>query len=254
MLQIGARSNADDVLRQLQASQKQTTFALAKALTATAGLVKEAERAELVRTIDRPKDYTLNSLYIRPATKQSLTATVWLKDDKNRGAPPDKYLNPDIKGGGRQLKAFESALRGVGALPTGYYIVPGAAAKMDPYGNIDPALINSILAYFSAFPDQGFRKNLTDARKAKLAKGTKRKLGVSYFAGSPGDGKLPPGIWQQTTFAHGTAIRPIMIFVTAVHYQQLVKFYEVAQSTYSREFQPQFKAAYRDALGTSRAA
>jgi hypothetical protein len=254
MISIGISSNVQDTIRQLNARRDQVPFATAVALTRTAVKVKDAEYKEMVDVFDRPTPYTLNSLYAKGATKQNLEAVVWLKYDTSKGTPADKYLTPEISGGQRRLKRFERALRSVGALPDGYFAVPGAAAKMDAYGNMATSQIVQILSYFRAFRPEigyhGFLSNITDKRKAKLARGTKRQLGFEYFVGSPGD-RLPLGVWQRFGFARGSAIKPILIFVKSAHYPIRLDFGYVAQQTVNREFSGEFQRALAEATASA---
>lgn len=254
MLQLGVRTDIDSTIRALDAvGSNQIPFATAKALTATAGLVREAEYREMRDVFDRPTPYTLNSLFVKPATKQSLTATVWLKDVAGkRGTPAAAYLSPDIAGGARVLKPFELMLRTAGVLPSSYYAVPGSGATIDAYGNMSRGQINQILAYFRAFPQTGYLANTTDKKRAALARGTKKRIGFEYFVGQPGNGELPLGVWQRFNLAHGSAIKPILIFVDHATYKAIYDFAYTAESTVEREFPGQFKAALAEALATAR--
>src|SRR5439155_26080975 len=132
-------------------------------------------------------------------------------------------LNPQIHGGSRDLKKFERALRSVGALPESHFIVPGAAAKMDAYGNMDRGQIIQILAYFRSFPEAGYRANTTAKGRARLARTTLSRQGFAYFVGAPAGGKLPLGIWQRFNLKP-SAIRPVMIFVKSVLYSKRLDF------------------------------
>src|ERR1035441_633525 len=76
---------------------RQLPFATAKALTRTAQLIKAAEVDEMRRVFDRPTPWTLNSVFITPATKDNLIARVWLKQDAAKGTPAAKYLLSEIR-------------------------------------------------------------------------------------------------------------------------------------------------------------
>lgn len=247
MLRLGVSTDIAATIRQLSARRDQVPFATAVALTRTAVKVKEAEYNEMRDVFDRPTPYTLNSLYSRGATKQNLEAVVWLKYDTSKGTPADKYLLPQIRGGSRPLKRFEVALRSVGALPSGYFAVPGSAAALDAYGNMKPSQIVQILSYFRAFPEAGYHANITAKRKQKLG-----RQGIAYFVGAPGDGKLPLGVWMRRSFSHGSAIKPILIFVKSVLYAERFDFNYVAQKTVQREFSGQFSRALAEANASAR--
>jgi hypothetical protein len=243
------------IVANVKATQSQVPFAAAKALTMTAKSAQRAEIREMQATFDRPTPWTLNGTFVKPATKQDLTSVVWLKDDRatsGGGAPPDVYLNPEIKGGFRRNKAFETALQRVGALPPGYLVVPGAACPMDAYGNISRGLIVQILSYFRTFDTAGFTNNITIKRRERLKRGTKRRIGFEYFVAQPADGKLPLGIWQRFQFAQGSAIKPIFLFVSTANYKARFRFEQRARETFDAEFTPNFIVCLREAMATAR--
>jgi hypothetical protein len=232
-------------------SRKYIPFAAAKALTGTALAIQEREIHEMRDVFDRPTPYTLSGTYVKPATKSHLQAQVALKDFAGKGIAAATYLAPQITGGTRRLKRFERALRAVGHLPDDYFIVPGSGAKLDAYGNIQPSQLVQILSYFKAFPEAGYRANMSDRRRARLARGSKRKgtLGYAYFVGRPG-GRLPLGVWQRFGFARGSAIKPVLIFVRQAHYQPIFDFADVATTNAERTFTPLFASALAEAIAT----
>ncbi len=252
-------------LRELQSKmtdleKNQMPFALAKALTKTAQDVKEAEIKQMKSSLDRPTPYTLNSLYIKPATKRDLSSMVYFKDRSGvgKGNPAANFIQPQVEGGKRNLKRFESALRRIGVLPVGMYIAPGEACQLDAYGNIPGSFIVQILSYLRAFGEQGYRANITDKRKAALKRGSKRKLGYEYFV-SKGKGEwfgrqqhLPPGIYKRVDFAAGSAIKPIMMFVKEPSYTKRFPFFETAQKVIDRNLKNNFNEAMAEVIRTAK--
>jgi hypothetical protein len=249
--------------------RSQLPYAMARALTKTAQDVKSAEITEMKNVFDRPTPYTLNSLYLRPATKTNHTALVWLKDDAGKGTPAAEYLLPEIVGGNREMKRFERALQATGVMPKGMFAVPGAAADIDAYGNMSCGQIRQILSYFkSAEMTAGYTANMTPEKKKRLAKGTKRRRGFTYFV-SNGSGRtvlgliedkfinptahLPMGIYKRVGFAWGSALKPIVMFVkNAPSYSPRFKFFEVGQRVVNEKFQANFAQAMDEALKTAR--
>ncbi len=250
MITISVQSNIDQVIRELRTTIKaQVAYAARKAVTKTAEDVRQAQIREMKDVFDRPTPYTLNSVENKLIKSDPPTARVWLKDFAGKGTPASKFLLAQIRGGVRPIKRFESALRSVGALPEGMIAVPASGAKIDAYGNMDRGQIVQILAYFRAFPEQGYRANMTDKTRARLARGTKKKHGVAYFVGRPADGKLPLGVWQRITsvMVSGSGIKPILIFADAATYTPIFNFEYVARTTVARVFNDHFARAMAEA-------
>lgn len=231
--------------------QKQVRFATRVALTRTGQKVVVAQQKEMRDIFKNPTPYTMSSLYLRPATSANLSAEVKLKDFAAKATPASKFLAAQLKGGQRSAKRFERALQSIGALPPGYRVVPGAGAKMDAYGNMSTGQIVQILAFFRAFPEAGYKANMTAATKARLARGTKKRPGFAYFVGRPGS-RLPLGIYQRVAFGHGSAIKPVMIFVRSAAYQKIFDFEYVADRTVQAEFPSEFARAFIEAERTAR--
>jgi len=254
-MQISIKADFKTTLRKLANQQKQVAFATAVALTKTAKQIEAAEYKEMRDVFDRPTPYTMNSLYVRTATKSNLKATVMVKDNTFKNRNPEQYLSPQIKGGARNLKAFERALRGVGVLPNGYYAVPGSAAKLDAYGNMSRGQIVQLISYFGGFAESGSKSNMTSKSKLSFERKQGRAVGAGraqFFVGSPADGKLPLGIWQRFNFATGTSIKPVLLFVRGVNYQKNFDFTYVAESTFNRVWRDNFDKALSDAIRTAR--
>lgn len=228
MFQLDIRDNVAEVLRRVDARQKSIPVAISNALNLAVFKVREQEVATMERVFDRPTRWTLNSLFIERATVASPVARVFLKESY-RGR---HYLRPQIFGGARLPKGFELVLRSAGLLPAGMYAVPGSGAKIDAYGNMSRGqLLQVMSALRLAERTSGYSAN----RTATSAKRRGRKL-PEYFVGRPGGGRLPLGVWQSFRFAHGSAVKPILIFVKQPVYQQRFRFFDVAQRVASKAF------------------
>lgn len=231
---------------------KEGPFAMAMALSRTASIVRKSLVEEMSRVFDRPTPYVLGSLSVKTATTTNLTAMVWMKKWPGKGYPAETFLGPQIFGGSRTHKRFEKALIYKGVMPSKMYAVPGSGATMDRYGNMSRAQIIQILSYFEAFSEQGYSANITPGKKAKMAKGTKKKRGMAYFVIKRRTGKLPPGIYSRTGFAWGSAIKPILIFVKKPHYSKRYRFFDVGKSVANKEWKAIFNKAVEDALKTAK--
>lgn len=241
MIEFSVKHDIDAAIRQVEDRfARQIPFATAKALTMTAMIAKQDLYVEMMRVFDRPKPYTLNSLYVKPATKSSLTALVKLKDATSKGMTASQYLTPQIAGGDRQFKRFERALYLGGYLPPGHYAVPGRAARFDAYGNVSSGQITQILSYLKTNPDQQQNRTARSSKRAPKRGG--------YFVGRPGNYK-PLGVWQRT--ASGNVL-PILIFVPFVLYQKVFDFSGVVKRAIERNMMREFRSAISLAIRTAR--
>jgi hypothetical protein len=217
----------------------QLPFATAKALTQTGQKVKAAITASIQRSFDRPTPYTMNSVYLKPATKNSLVAEVELKNWASKGAPPSVYLAPQVFGGDRQPKNSEKIMRRAGVLPAGMFWVPGSGATFNRYGNMSVGQIVQVISALKSFPETGYLANRSNRQGARG-----NKNAGNIFVGKPAGGYLPLGVYMRTK----SGLKPLMIFVNTPHYSKLLPFYETAHVVYSTNFQELFNQALRDAL------
>lgn len=230
------RSNGLEVRLGLQKLRTQRMpFATVVALTKTAQAVRSDLVEEMRRVFDRPTPWTLNSLFLRGATKSNPVATVWFKDFAPKGTAAGKYLSPQIEGGQRRQKRFEKALsRLVPGLGTTLYAVPGKKCDVDAYGNISRGQITKILSSLRVSNDP-----TQNARADRKSRGTRR--GERYFVGRPAGGNGPLGVWLRRPDA---VIYPIIIFVGRAHYRPRFDFYGVARRTVARTFPGEMSKAW----------
>ena len=226
-MKITIKHNFPEVQRKLDALQRETRFATAVALTRTAQDVKTAIRSEMQRAFDRPTRFTLNSLFLRPATKTRLEATVHIKDSER----PTHYLHPQIDGGARPQKRFEELLRQRGILSSDERTVPGKGARLDSFGSMGRGQIVQILSQLGAFNLAGSTQNASNSKRSRR----KRAL-LKYFVARRGEERhgrvqhLRSGIYAKTL----TGISPVLIFVKHAEYQKRLRFYEVGRKTDQR--------------------
>lgn len=255
MITFSVKSDLEATINQwARVAGDQMPFATAVALTRTAKLAKEEIERQLPSLIDNPTAYTMRGFRLYPATKRKLLAEVDFRVAMGRGTQGRDYLSPIVYGGERKLKAFERSLQRVGLLPSGMAAVPGNAAKLDAYGNMSRGQIVQILSYFKAFGQQGYRANINDKRKAAMAKGNKRTgaRGISYFVGRPNGGRHPTGIWQKTDFGElGSAIKPIIIFVTKPSYRKTLDVPGIAQRVIKDRFAEELQRSVAEAKRTA---
>ena len=195
--------------------------------------VRHALQADIPRRFDQPTPYTIKGVRSTTATRSKLYTEVGFKGEDGLRK---HYLAPHVFGGERAVKRFEWRLRMKGILPPGMYVVPGAAAKRDRYGNWSRGEMNQVL---SALQAQGDTYANTDLNRTK---GTRRGLRPMqrkrrvYWVGRPGNGRLPLGIWavgERMKLDSGgfrkDRIRPVALFVRRPAYRERWDFFGIAK-------------------------
>lgn len=138
VLEINVSSNVKAISKKIDAfAYREMPFATARALTLLAGEVRDAERAGMESIFEKPKPFTLNSVRVFGATKDNLTAGVFVMD---RAA---QYLTPFEDGGehfiapGRGtslLGPVQAKKTQYGGLPRGY--VARAKGRRDMFTGV----------------------------------------------------------------------------------------------------------------------
>lgn len=237
-------------------AKKQVPFATVLALTRTAKFIEQKIKEEMPRVFSNPTKFTLNSLYVQPATKARLYAMVKIKDEvSNAVNPPIKWLAPQVYGGPRSRKRFEDLLMQRNAMPAGMFAIPAASTALDQYGNPPRGMLNRVLSDLHAQFDV-----LADASVAsrKRRAGRKNRVARFYFSTYPPNKKtahLRPGIYERMSSKHvrGSGIRPAFIFVRQPRYRKRLHFFEIADQAGPMRFKLEFALAMKYALATARA-
>lgn len=256
MITISVKSDLEATISQwARVAGEQMPFATAVALTRTAKAAKEEIERQLPSLIDNPTPYTMRGFRLYPATKRKLLAEVDFRIAMGRGTQGRDYLSPLVYGGERKLKSFERSLQRTGLLPAGMAAVPGSGAKLDQFGNLSRGQIIQMLSYFKAFGQQGYRANITDKRKAAMAAGKDKRTGsrgVTYFVGKPNGGRQPTGIWEKTDLgALGSAIKPIIIFVSKPSYRKTLAVPGIAEAVINARFADELARSVAEAKLTA---
>ncbi len=200
-------------------------YAAATALTRTAKRGQSDVVDAMRRDFDRPTAYTLNSTFIVPATKDTLSARIGIKNEPGANTTPEHFLFPEVYGGGRREKRFELALRLAGFLQPGERAMPGAGVALDGSGNVSAGTVRSIL------------------RQA----GTGKKSRI--FVGAAGR-KQTRGVWQRD----GRSIKPLFVFTTTLpQYRRRFDFDATADKAARAYFGDEFYAAAQTLIARGRA-
>jgi hypothetical protein len=249
-MKIDIKTNFPDVAKRLNELGRQGPFVAAVALTRSIKDAQAAIKAEMQRAFDRPTAYALNSTFVKPATKTDLEARVWIKDNATgKGTPADRFLLPQIYGGGRGQKGMERMLQRAGLMPAGWFAVPAAGAQLDAYGNVKRSQIVQILSQLKLQRSAGFESRATGSARSNRSIA---RQGVTYFALPVKHRGLKPGIYLRRRFAHGSAVKPVFVFVSSVQYKPRLKFFEVGQDTVWQRFPGHFNTELQKAIATAR--
>ena len=214
-----------------------------KTMNDTAWIVKKKLSEEMARVFDRPTPFTLRSIFIKPATETKEYVEIGLINEVSKGRAPSKYLQSSILGGQRPEKRFEYWMRQAGILPQGMFIVPGPAAPLNQYGNIQGGEYTRILSWLKAHPD-------VYSRTTSKSKRSKKGKAYDYFLrGTQGHMQ---GLWKHVTATD--RISPVLLFVKQPQYEQRFKFFEVADQTAANEVGAMFIKAMRYQLNLNREA
>ena len=236
MTVIKVTADASDALKALTAAAKQVAFATAVALTKTAQAVKTAQRAEMQKVFKSPVPFTLNSLYVKSATKTEPVAYVGVK---NQGRSAINWLLPEIEGGAR-THGIEVFLKPLNLPPTGMFALPGKSAPMSG-SHLNVNALKRIVSQLQAQPAgaAGFA-----AIKRKKGRGSKK---AQYFYLDKRAFGLPPGIFG----LQGRQVLPIIVFTSQPSYRAKFDFYGVATTTAESVFPQRFREALASALASA---
>lgn len=234
-------------------SQRRMRAAMATALTRTAVEVRDAIRRDMSTKLDRPTPYTLRQLRYVGASANRLAAAVGFNvvavtdemgtpiryvDLGPSQTPAGKYLQPQIEGGTRRPKRLEEALRATGALPAGWFVVPGQGARLDAFGNVSRGQVIQVLSQLRVQLVAGSNRNMSTNARAQIS--AQRKAGGRFFVVPPGS-NVQPGIYQRELL--GLNITPVFIFVRSATYRQRFDFYNRARTLAKAALPRQFQRA-----------
>jgi hypothetical protein len=245
--------------------REQLPFAAALALTRTAQTVAGAIRDEMAVSFDRPTRATLNSPFIEPATKDKMTAKVWINDGRVSeyrqqqarltGTAESKWgsdrsairwLEPQIYGGGRNHKGIERVLQRRGVIGPGQFVMPGEAAPLDQYGNIKRGQLTKILSGAKLWSEEGYNANRTDSDRSRA------KRGERYFVIRRGREAI--GVAERKRYGKGSrnSIAMVLVFGRSPSYTKRLDFFGVASKVANDTLPIEFEKALAQAIATRR--
>jgi hypothetical protein len=203
---------------------------LSGATTETAFYVRNKLRKEMPSHIDRPKPYTLNSIFVdkgRPREKDVEATVLWKNSMGNSGG---KYLKPLVEGGDRHAKGFEKLMIAKGFMKAGMKAVPSDDAPKDAFGNVPGSFIVKVLSWLRVLRDPLQNRAIGDKAKKITAKT------MEFFVVTDQKGALSPGIYQRKRFASFSAVRRIFAFVRTTSYKKSFPFYDIGRKAAAEKF------------------
>src|SRR5690606_18807016 len=138
----------------------------------------------------------------------------------------EEYLMPHVVCGVRITRRSVKYLRGAGILPAGRFIVPGAGARLDAYGNIQRGHMMQILSGLKVLRRDGSDHSATDSRRS-LRKGHAQ----AYFVMRRG--RTAIGIAER----RGKNRAMLLAFVRQPQYRTHFKFHDVVRRTAENDAQ-----------------
>lgn len=222
-------SNAVEVVADIRTTAKQLKFALMHTINKVAYKARDDVKDEMKAVFDRPTNWVLNSIQVKPANGSNDGAIVKAKDDWGG----ENILMPQVDGGNRRNKGFEKALRSAGLMAADQFVVPAAGAKLDNYGNMSKGQVVQVMSQLQLQRGGGYESRASNSAASKRSR---RKQGVTYFAIVKQRGKLKPGIYLRRDFAKGSAVKPVYMFVRRPSYKQRLRFHEVLEQSVQKNF------------------
>lgn len=220
-LDISGLPEIQRMLRNL--ADEQMPYAISTALNSTAFAVQKFEKQRIPTVFDRPTPLIQGAFRVEKATKQELTAKVYV--DPKRAV----ILKTHEEGGPRGNQKLERYLREKGWLAAGWRAIATDNVKRNSYGNPSQAEVNKIIAGLPGISG---------------IKGERRVFVIPQQRGP-----LSPGIYRTLS---KTAIVKLYHFVSQAQYRERLGFAESARDEATRLLPGLMSAAIERAIRTAR--
>lgn len=217
-------------------------------MTKTAKSVERELKREMREKTDRPTPFFMKSTFVAPATRQKLVARVGLKDrlaSKNLISAAERFGH-HFNGGTRVVKALELQLRRAGLLSGNEFIVPGAGARLDRYGNMNRGQVQQIMSQLRVGIDP-----YAYASKSPRSRRNVRKAGHIFWArGNERDAHLKRGAYIDMGPPIG--LRPLLVVVKSANYRRIYDLPKMVETTIKREWSENLRASLVDAFNSAK--
>lgn len=248
----------------------QLDFVTSRALTATVKSIHANLKRQLPGAVTRPTSWTTRGLLVRYSTRKDLSAAVGFNygdgsfSDRGRmsgmGVPSGRYMDVLARGGNRQAKSTELALRRAGLMRSDQYITPAGygIGKPNAAGNVSGGNYQRLLSRLGANRDIGVTSNApqgagsrgrTAAKRREIDLFIDRRNGGAVMQrtgrgpkGGTGIGTGKPGRPQTTGYRRG--FKAAFWMVRAPRYEVRFPVREIAE----RQFRAEIGGHFREAL------
>jgi hypothetical protein len=252
----------------------QFDFVASRAISATAKSIHASLKAQLPSVVNKPTTWTTRGLLVKYSTRTDLTAMVGFNyGDKygpqgsfgeagrlsKIGVPSGRYMDVLARGGTRQPKSTELALRRTGLIRSNQFITPGGygIGKPNSFGNVTAGNYQTLLSRFRANRDIGITSNAPRGPGSRGRTAAKKKEVDLFFdsrkggmfaqrygkgpKGGTGKGTGNPGRPQTVGYRRG--MKPAFWVIDQPHYHVQFPLRQIAQAQFKAEIGKQFTAA-----------
>lgn len=215
---------------------KQIPFATAQALTALAKDVRDAEKANEKKVLDRPKPFTENAIKVVKARKDYPTAKVAMQDIAAG------YLEPYEFGGRNKLNS-RALLKPIGAV-----------ADLDQYGNLPRRLLGQLKGRSDVFIGAVQTKAGPVNGVWQRAVGEGDKVAITRVMKKTGKVRISKTARGVNAFGAGAPrhLKLLIKFEDAHDVRQHLGWFGVAGRTVSKQFNRRFGQALDKAIATAK--
>ncbi|WP_186136116.1 hypothetical protein [Burkholderia gladioli] len=231
MLTLSVKSDVRALSKKLDAlARKQLPFATAQALNGTAEQVRDAQRENMRKVLDKPTPFTLNSVAIKRASKSNPVALVYVKPIAV------SYLLPYEIGGKNKLNSLA--------------LLKPVAQKVNQYGNLPRNAIKRLLANPNVFAGA-----VTFKKSGQTINGIWMRPKVGQRTWVRGRDKRAYGSLGNTQFRVGgvrTGLQLLVKFEDAHEVRQNLDYRGVGKRVVAVAFRRELDAAMAKALASAR--
>jgi hypothetical protein len=244
-IQIDTKAMQKELKAQLKdMSERRINAAVATALTRTVREIEKKWQANINANIKAPTKRTQKATVVRQATAKKLMAEVKLRD-VGGGQMPADYLVHHETADERLVKKFERALVATGAMPPGYFVVPGRGAVLDGYGNVSRGQIVQVITQLGGKFSPGYQRVISPDIKKRRASAAKR--GRVYVAVRPGAEeqahRVSAGIYERLPNGDRVAV---FLYKSSLSYRKRLSLRELAEKAALPVFRNEFGRAISD--------